>query len=113
MKIEANGGAISHFRPRVIPFCLVACLYLGAPDASARPAARPDPATLEMAITIDDLPLGGEPLDLAATQTINARLLEALARNKIPATGFVNEQKLHVTGEVDARISILRSWIEA
>jgi len=66
-----------------------------------------------MAVTVDDLPLGGAPMDLAGTREINTKLLVALARSGIPAVGFVNEKKLYVEAEIDARVGILRAWLSA
>jgi peptidoglycan/xylan/chitin deacetylase (PgdA/CDA1 family) len=41
------------------------------------------------------------------------KLLAALTKESIPAVAFVNEGKLYRTGEVDARIALLRSWRDA
>lgn len=93
------------------PVALAAAVWGLAPGSV--PPATPAEKSLEMAVTVDDLPLGGAPMDLAGTRQLNTRLLVALARNGIPATGFVNEEKLYVTGEVDGRIGILRAWLAA
>ncbi len=67
----------------------------------------------EIAVTIDDLPLNGPDLPLPALQAMTEKLLAGLGREGIPATAFVNESKLYRTGEVDARIALLRAWRDA
>ena len=72
-------------------------------------------ASREVAVTIDDLPtasvLGN---DLDAAQQTTAALLAALARNGVPAIGFVNESKLRSDGETDPRrVALLRHWLDA
>jgi peptidoglycan/xylan/chitin deacetylase (PgdA/CDA1 family) len=39
--------------------------------------------------------------------------LGSVKRNGVPAVGFVNERKLFVRGEMDARTDILRAWLDA
>lgn len=77
-------------------------------------AASPD---RRVAVTIDDLPgpppavIGG---DLAAFQTMTAKLLAALKASHTPAIGFVNEGKLAPGGERDpARVALLEAWLDA
>jgi peptidoglycan/xylan/chitin deacetylase (PgdA/CDA1 family) len=64
----------------------------------------------EIAVTIDDLPLNGPDVPLPALQAMTDKLLRSLEREGIPAVAFVNESKLYRTGEVDARIALLRAW---
>lgn len=68
-----------------------------------------------MAITIDDLPTAsvlGD--DLPRAQRTTAALVAALAREKIPAIGFVNERKLWSGGRIDpSRVALLQKWIDA
>lgn len=69
--------------------------------------------TRYVAITIDDLPAGS-----ANTMTgsdiveMTTKLLGTLRDQKIPAIGFVNEQKLYKFGEVDDRIKALSLWLD-
>lgn len=70
-------------------------------------------AVREVAITIDDLPLGGPARDLETIQRINAQMLEVLAAHQAPATGFVNEGRVEVEGEEAARTVILDQWLDA
>jgi peptidoglycan/xylan/chitin deacetylase (PgdA/CDA1 family) len=44
---------------------------------------------------------------------VTARLLESVKRNGVPAVGFVNERRLLVRGEMDARTDLLRAWLDA
>ena len=66
-----------------------------------------------MAITIDDLPMAMNSSDLKLMQSMTEKLLAVLRENKIPAIGFVNESQLYVAGETDARIAVLRQWLDA
>jgi len=81
----------------------------GADSLRAQSAAL----TKEIAITIDDLPLNGERLELARVQAMTSKLLAAIKREQLPVVGFVNESLLYVPGETDARIALLRQWSEA
>lgn len=72
-------------------------------------------ASREVAVTVDDLPtisvLGN---DLEAARHTTTALLAALARNQVPAAGFVNEGKLRTDGQVDPRrVALLRQWLDA
>ena len=76
-------------------------------------AAAQAPAPRQVAITIDDLPMAMNSNDLKAMQAMTAKLLNTLRSNAVPAIGFVNEGQLYVRGEVDARIAVLRQWLDA
>lgn len=65
-------------------------------------------------MTIDDLP--AVPVnDLRKMRQVTDRLLGHLRVLKIPATGFVNENKLQAGGpkEVQARTALLQQWVDA
>lgn len=105
---------------KLLPALLL--LWLAAPTVLLRAQAAPPPAkqggptgppTKEVAFTFDDLPKGGSRTDLATLRAMTARLLASLAAHKIPAIGFVNEGKLYVRGEFDARADVLRMWLDA
>jgi peptidoglycan-N-acetylglucosamine deacetylase len=65
-----------------------------------------------IAVTLDDLP--GMPAgDLAGLREMNRGVLGALRAAKVPAIGFVNEERVHVEGERDERTAILRQWLDA
>ena len=88
--------------------------------AARRPGenVRAETPKRQVAITVDDLP-GAIP----ATPTANGKLHELeryneaipaiLKAHQAPAIGFVNEIRLHVIGERDARTALLKRWIDA
>jgi len=66
-----------------------------------------------VAITIDDLPAGAaNSMTAAEILEMTAKLLGTLRDQKVPAVGFVNEQKLYKLGEVDDRIKALNLWLD-
>ena len=73
--------------------------------------AVPVLAQRQMAITIDDLPCAGACGGLAEAQRITRQITTAL--KGIPAIGFVNEHQLQRDGERDARVALLRQWLDA
>lgn len=89
---------------------LLATLLPSIAFAQAPPPA-PDRA---IALTFDDLP-AMSAMDFSASDITaqNAKLLAILKENKIPAIGFVNEERLYKTGETDARIAVLSAWLDA
>jgi len=71
-----------------------------------------------VALTVDDLPLavvGNDqaPGELVEAQRVNAAILKTLLAHHTTAIGFVNEVKVNVTNERDARSHILRDWLQA
>jgi peptidoglycan/xylan/chitin deacetylase (PgdA/CDA1 family) len=93
-------------------FILFAVVHLLRPaDASPQPSQSDERKMI--AVTFDDLPLGGPDVGLARIRAMTAKLLQAIAMHEVPAVGFVNERKLFRMGEVDERIAILRSWTDA
>jgi hypothetical protein len=50
----------------------------------------------QVAITIDDLPRGGDlgPTDLASIRAMTEQLLRSFRKQKIPVIGFVNEGRI-------------------
>jgi peptidoglycan/xylan/chitin deacetylase (PgdA/CDA1 family) len=75
-------------------------------------AAAPPP-TRAVAITIDDLPRGGDkgPRDLASLQAMTAKLLAPFAAQKVPVIGFVNAGR-YENDEPGLR-KILNQWLDA
>jgi len=73
------------------------------------------PQGREIAITFDDLPVAAAvDRDGAGWARITDDLISAIVRHKVPAIGFVNEQKLERNGVVDqARVDLLRKWLAA
>ena len=90
---------------------LLLCLCLGSAGSLA--AQEKSERQRTVALTFDDLPKGGRVQDLDAAQAANRDLLAVLTARKVPAIGFVNENKLYAEGEVDARIALLRMWLDA
>jgi peptidoglycan/xylan/chitin deacetylase (PgdA/CDA1 family) len=69
----------------------------------------------EIAITFDDLPgiVFSDGNKLRSLQGLSTQILSTLVKERVPAIGFVNEQRLYVNGETDARIAILRMWLDS
>lgn len=115
-------GALVRFGYR-IAFILVPLLY--GSFSAARQIASKQAATVQatqslrtIALTFDDLPMtvvGNDHIagPLNETQYINASILRALQTHHATALGLVNEAKLNVTGERDARTKLLEDWLEA
>jgi peptidoglycan-N-acetylglucosamine deacetylase len=86
---------------------LVAALLLSTSLLAQEPPRR------SIAITIDDLPASSSSyMSAQDVLVMTAKLLGTLHEQKIPAVGFVNEEKLYKTGEVDERIRALNLWLE-
>jgi len=67
----------------------------------------------QVAVTIDDLPAGmADRLPAADITALTTKLLTTLRDQKIAVVGFVNEKKLYKPGEVDARINVLKMWLD-
>jgi peptidoglycan-N-acetylglucosamine deacetylase len=72
----------------------------------------------EVCITVDDLPgaLPGNDFaygELKELQKINRGISGILKAHHAWAIGFVNERKLQVRGERDARAELLQTWLDA
>lgn len=67
-----------------------------------------------MAVTIDDLPVVSTRRDIENRRQITKKLLSHIRKAKVPAVGFVNENKLYVDEKRDeAQIALLRMWLDA
>jgi len=73
--------------------------------------SRATPAQRSVAVTVDDLPATRGSLE--SMWDITDGLMRHMADHGIVATGFVNEGKLAVAGERDARGAILEAWLDA
>jgi peptidoglycan/xylan/chitin deacetylase (PgdA/CDA1 family) len=104
--------------------CVGAFLYTGlawsAHAVASTPAANSSSAQQgeqhEVCITVDDLPgaLPGNDFaygDLKELQKINHGIPGVLRAHHAWAIGFVNERKLQVQGERDARAGLLQMWL--
>ena len=72
-------------------------------------------AERRMVLTFDDLPAQrAQALSSERIVEINKELVALLASQKIPAIGFVNENKLEVDSRIDpGRVELLELWLEA
>ena len=67
-----------------------------------------------IAVTIDDLPVVSTRRDLKNRQEITRKLLEHITKAKVPAIGFVNENKLYAGGmREEKQVDLLRMWVDA
>jgi len=98
-------------RIRLIAFILtVVCAILYADPVLGQ---APAPTQRAIAITIDDLPAGAANfMSSSEILEMTSKLLTTLREQKVPAVGFVNEQKLYKTAEVDGRIKALNLWLD-
>ncbi len=92
----------------------------GAQDAAQASAQSGAQSVVQrsIAITVDDLPgaLPGDDFaygELKELQRINRAIPAALKAHHAWAIGFVNERKLQVQGERDARTELLQMWLDA
>jgi peptidoglycan/xylan/chitin deacetylase (PgdA/CDA1 family) len=90
-------------------FGLLACLL----GSALLPAQASPPPARTVAVTFDDLPFVAYGLGVAGVQQETARLVGFLRARHVPAIGFVNEDKLQVKGERDARVGLLEAWLDA
>ena len=77
--------------------------------------AQTNKPSRNIAVTFDDLPYAaaGQPQYLPSARRATKEILRALQAHLAPAVAFVNEDKLQITGEVDARVALLRQWVDA
>lgn len=66
----------------------------------------------QVAVTFDDLVVGGPQRPLERVEAMTSRLLETLAAQGVPTVSFVNESKLLHPGELDARVALLQAWLD-
>jgi peptidoglycan/xylan/chitin deacetylase (PgdA/CDA1 family) len=67
-----------------------------------------------IAVTIDDLPVVSTRKNLKNRQQITKKLLKHITKAKVPAIGFVNENKLYTNDKRDeAQVDLLRSWLNS
>jgi peptidoglycan/xylan/chitin deacetylase (PgdA/CDA1 family) len=87
---------------------LVAIIFIFTVEVSAQTSSR------QIAVTIDDLPVVSTRRDLKNRQEITKKLLGHIKKAKIPAIGFVNENKLY-NGDKrnELETDLLRMWLNA
>jgi peptidoglycan-N-acetylglucosamine deacetylase len=89
-------------------FAVLLCLLAFGLPLSAQTAPQ-----RAVAFTIDDLPAGAaNSMSAPEILEMTTKLLGTLRDQKVPAVGFVNEQKLYKLGEVDDRIKALNLWLD-
>ena len=95
-----------------LPALLASLLLAACATApTAEPPRPPAPPVVEVAVTVDDLPLMGPALPGVTRGEVADRLLDAFRRHRLPPVyGFVNGKKL---GGDPAYEDILRRWIAA
>ncbi len=88
---------------RALLALLVSLLFAGAAFAQAR----------QVAITIDDLPRGGDggARDLVTVRTMTEKLLRPFREQRIPVTGFVNAARFD--GDAEGLRQVLDLWLDA
>ena len=89
--------------------CVFATVRISPTSGQDKNLNRPVPRSV--AITFDDLPATHGDYETMSDTT--KRLLQSITSNKVPAVGFVNEQKLYRPGEMDKRVALLQMWIDA
>ncbi len=93
---------------RAIVFLLFVFVATWAPAQTPSPQRR-------IAITVDDLPkavMGGD-LSSGDLNDVRATMWQLSGDLRgIPAMGFVNEGKLYVPGELEARMAVLQMWLD-
>lgn len=93
----------------LLSLLVLVTLAVAQTPSSTQPTAR------TMAVTFDDLPYvnsAGQPF-LSNAQRVTSELMRVLKAQRVPAIGFVNESKLYANGEMDARIALLKAWLDA
>ena len=68
-----------------------------------------------MVLTFDDLPAQrAQSLPVERIAEINEKLVDLMANRRIPAIGFINENKLEVEARIDPqRVTFLESWLDS
>jgi peptidoglycan/xylan/chitin deacetylase (PgdA/CDA1 family) len=67
-----------------------------------------------IAVTIDDLPVVSTRKDLQTRQEITTKLIKHVTKARVPAIGFVNENKLYTNNQRDeTQVNLLRQWLDA
>lgn len=95
---------------------LLGLLFINGPLVIAQAAFSSSSLSADqrqVAITFDDLPMADGVKDLVEIELTTKKLLASLIKNRVPAIGFVNEKQLYVKDGTDARINILRTWLDA
>ncbi|MDC0719151.1 polysaccharide deacetylase family protein [Nannocystis bainbridge] len=105
-------------RPRVVVLLtlVIACTPSKAPVTAPTSAAKTTPAakdTPAVAVTFDDLIIGGRDLELVRTEAMTRALLGHFQAGAVPVVGFVNGSKLEDGPAKTERLKILKLWTDA
>jgi len=98
---------------------LLLAVGVASSEATPRSAARATGDSRQtvtgraVAVTFDDLPLGGPQFGIERMAVMTDALVESIVAAGVPAVGFVNESKLDVEGEREPRLGLLRTWAGA
>jgi len=105
---------------RLAAIVALGCAFLAVAPAGSIVArdSQSESKARTVVITVDDLPgavpgTGDAPGDLRDFQRINRGVVAALKFHHTKAIGFVNEWKIQISGERDARAALLQSWLDA
>ena len=91
----------------------IAVLFRVLVFSAILPLQAQTPPQRAVAVTIDDLPAGAANFMTGAEiKEMTAKLLGTLRDQKVPAVGFVNEQKLYHLHELEDRVAALNLWLE-
>ncbi len=69
-------------------------------------------AQKHVAITFDDLIMGGGEVSFELMQSANTKIISDCNKYNVPAIGFVNEDKLYRNEKSQHRIAILEQWLD-
>lgn len=101
------------FSLTILPASLtLALLSVSSAGLHAQSSGESSQQQKEVVVTIDDLPLNGPQFEAGRLRTMTDKFLAAINKHQIPAVGFVNESLLYRPGETDARIAILKAWLD-
>jgi peptidoglycan/xylan/chitin deacetylase (PgdA/CDA1 family) len=95
----------------VVSICLVATVLIKI--SCAQTTSPNTNIHREISVTFDDLPAAYGNDNLERLTYVTKRLLLSIKSNNVSAIGFVNENKLHKRGEMNARTALLRMWLDA
>src|SRR5690606_34785123 len=92
--------------PVRMKFLIFLCIFISS--VSAQRVDR------TIAVTIDDLPVVVTQSDDRKRLDITKRLLGHIKKAKVPAIGFVNENKIYTDGKRnEEQIGLLKMWLDA
>ncbi|MDQ3819268.1 MAG: polysaccharide deacetylase family protein [Acidobacteriota bacterium] len=96
-----------------LPFVIVQIFLILPIKTEAQSLGPASTQQKEVAVTMDDLPLNGPRIEIERLRSMTDKLLSGFKRHQIPVVGFVNESLLYIPGEIEARIAILKAWVDA